>query len=238
VLPRIARSPSSPRAIDGGERSVRPPHARCYGSTSGLSFEASAQKIKFYCRVRSPHRPRSFRIWRFLPFFLSSWRPSHVALSRPSPRPLRLPHLKFDCCVGRAGRVPIDLGLVASIMVIDSSPHPPGDARDFIHRAIRGNRVIPSQWCWFGHHSGITKKHMLMRALFLLSKEHLKMRKGPRSSVPFLQVFCLKALVPSWHKESCGVGFFSLREYPLEILAIMAGSIWLYLLVSLGEIQL
>lgn len=40
--------------------------------------------------------------------------------SRPSPRPLRLPHLKFDCCVGRVGRVPIDLGLVVSIMVIDS----------------------------------------------------------------------------------------------------------------------
>ena len=86
--------------------------------------------------------------------------------SRPSPRPLRLPHLKFDCCVGRVGRVPIDLGLVASIMVIDSGPHLPGAARDFIRRAIRGNRVIPSRWCWFGHHSGITKKHMRMRERF------------------------------------------------------------------------
>jgi hypothetical protein len=115
-------------------------------------------------------------------------------------------------------------------MVIDSGPHLPGAARDFIRRAIRGNRVIPSRWCWFGHHSGITKKHM--QSAFLLSKEHLKMRKGPRSSVPFLQVFCLKALVPSWHKEYCGVGFFSLREYPLEILAIVAGSIWLFACLS------
>ena len=97
--------------------------------------------------------------------------------SHPSPRPLRLPHLKFDCCVGRAGRVPIDLGLVASIMVIDSGPHPPGDARDFIHRAIRGNHVIP--WCWFGHRLGVTKKHTHESA-FLPPKEHLKTRKGPR----------------------------------------------------------
>ncbi len=36
-------------------------------------------------------------------------------------------------------------------------------------------------------------------------------------------VFCLKALVPSWHnKESCGV----------EILAIVAGSIWLFACLS------
>ena len=151
--------------------------------------------------------------------------------SRPSPRPLRLPHLKFDCCVGRVGRVPIDLGLVASIMVIDSGPHLPGAARDFIRRAIRGNRVIPSMvlvWPPLGHH----QKTHAHESAFLLSKEHLKMRKGPRSSVPFLQVFCLKALLPSWHKEYCGVGFFSLREYPLEILAIVAGSIWLFACLS------
>jgi hypothetical protein len=56
------------------------------------------------------------------------------------------------------------------------------------------------------------------------------MRKGPRILVLFLQAFCLKELVPSWHKESCGVCFFSLREYPLEILVIVAGSIWSFCL--------
>ena len=97
--------------------------------------------------------------------------------SRPSPRPLRLPHLKFDCCVGRAGRVPIDLGLVASIMVINSGPHPPGDARDFIHRAIRGNHVIP--WCWFGHRLGVTKKHTHESAFLPVSKQGRGREFGP-----------------------------------------------------------
>ena len=171
MLPRIARSPSSPRAIDGGGK-IHSSSSRSllWERIRALSFQASAQKIKFYCCVRSPHRC-------FLTIFLFSWRPSHVALSRPSPRPLRLPHLKFDCCVGRVGRVPIDLGLVASNMVIDSSPHPPGDARDFIHRAIRGNHVIPSQWCWFGA-ALASPKNIRMRALSSLRRNISKQGRG------------------------------------------------------------
>ena len=55
-------SPSSPRAIDGGGRSVRPPHAPCYWQRiRALSFEASAQKTKLIVALRSPHIARSFR---------------------------------------------------------------------------------------------------------------------------------------------------------------------------------
>ena len=146
--------------------------------------------------------------------------------SRPSPRPLRLPHLKFDCCVGRAGRVPIDLGLVASIMVINSGPHPPGDARDFIHRAIRGNHVIP--WCWFGHRLGVTKKHTHESA-FLPQKEHLKTRKGPRILALFLQAFRLKGLVPSWQNESYLGGFLSPKYSPSWLRVLLGGLAFLSL---------
>ena len=50
--------------------------------------------------------------------------------------------------------------------------------------------------------AGRHQKHAHESA-FLLLKEHLKMRKGPRILALFLQALRLKALVPSWHDESC-----------------------------------
>ena len=111
-------------------------------------------------------------------------------------------------------------------MVIDSGPHPPGDARDFIHRAIRGNHVIP--WCWFGHRLGVTKKHTHESA-FLPPKEHLKTRKGPRISALFLQAFRLKGLVPSWQNESYLGGFLSPKYSPSWLRVLLGGLAFLSL---------
>ena len=54
--------------------------------------------------------------------------------------------------------------------------------------------------------AGRYQKHAHESA-FLLSKEHLKIRKGPRILALFLQALRLKALVPSWHNESYCVVF-------------------------------
>ena len=125
-------SPSLPRAIDGGGRSVCPPQARCYWQRiRALSFKARAQKITVNCCVWSLHcSPCPFSPFLFTPSV------------HPTPCLFRSPHLKFDCCVSAlvASRY-LDVSL--SIIVIDHCW-----MRVTSRHAIKGAiAMIPSRWC-------------------------------------------------------------------------------------------
>ena len=74
----------------------------------------------------------------------------------------------------------------------------PGDAHDFyLLRNKGGNRDDSiTMVVVFGCSLGITKKHAHESA-FLLSKEHLKTRKGAKNFGPIFEAFRLKILVPS-----------------------------------------
>ena len=86
--------------------------------------------------------------------------------------------------------------------------------------------------------AGRHQKHAHESA-FLLLKEHLKMRKGPRILALISQALRLKTLVPSWHNESyCGVFSLSPEKVEISILAILASSIVGWVSFSLSEIEL
>ncbi len=129
------------------------------GSASGHPRSRPApKKINFIvaCSLRIAHFLAHLVLFAI---FLSSWRPSR---GDRCIRALLVTAFKIRLLRGRVGRVPIDLGVAASIIMINYQIWTRKMRMSTNKEAIA---MIPLRWCWLGCHLGITKKHMRMRAL-------------------------------------------------------------------------